>query len=1046
MAVSPLRAAVRKLLPKGARIWLIKFGRALRRLPGSVIASVLRLLPARAHISKPLIVRLAREGRWDVLGNIADASAALGSRVDVNALARMALAECEQARGQTEPPAIKGLVALCRPRPLNLLSPAILPHIAVALGHGRGGAATRAASAALARYAHLANPDPFSGMPAFARLPEAKQTALLLALAHHLQGLGHDDQAIAALGRALEMFPASRRIRFRLALAHLRAGRAVEAANVLFAGSGGWEHLTNAEAHSIMQLPSEGGFVVALAAELARRRAFQPAARVIAASAGRIEPNDFIQALGGDARCAELVGRLGAGLVVWDDKEADTSELAKAFLGEAEIRLIDALTAQGDLHSPESVTAVAEYREMPHANQHLARELVKWGAFRASEFLGGMKGTADPVMLTDLDPERCIILSQTSISAEFDSAFRAKFGLRIFTLGLEPWVADQSAVHRVADHFPVIASEGDLSAVHEAAKEARRISSAIIPNDVSEYMEQARSEVFELALEDALVTSARTRSALKSIVDRWGIDQVVVAVTGPRYHQSLAFAEWLESGLGLSVWVIYGGSRDGMANFQRMLAGEQDAQHANETQLIDLSAQDLLGAIVGDDSKGAVVLDDVEQNIPHDGRTSDVLLLAVLSDPSYRLCAEELLAEFQHHGKVDAISLRGDEGAEKYTDGKVRMVCLESHVQAKKGGIRYSHRDVALVREIVRADIEAGFHTLARISLAQIEKFLTVRLPQITKEVTLIHRFVRKGKHKVIIAPGRHIAARSVILWGNREGLLTVDVQAFFISAHPRYRRSLAQVYCGTIEEQISLYRDNMDPPATQKVLRIGSMPIAYKTRSVAGLSVSEARARHELPQEVKLVMFAAQHGAAEADMEIIRELADALRDSPDAMFLIKLHPRSPEAYKHAVERLTAGLLPAERLRVVRTPDIYELIVASDLVVTQFSNVGLEAAVLDRQTLSVNLTGAGYPIDLHEMGISERALSAQELRTKVLSLLHDERAIAEAIDRRAAFFERNPEVKRGDGAKKISALIFGDRVPADKSRKSGAGYASVNSM
>lgn len=1042
MAVSLLRTAVRTILPTGVRIWLIKAGRAFRRLPGAAQSSFSRLLPVRGHVSHPLLTKLAREGRWDVLGDVAEASVVLGSHTEVNALARMAVAECGRARSGAEPRAVKGLVALCRPRSLNVLSPAILPHVAVALSLGRDAAATRAASGALARYARFANPDPFSSIPAFAKLTEAKQTALLLALAHHLQGLGHNDQAFIALGRALEILPTSRRIRLRLALAHLRAGRVGEVADVLFSDSNAAEHLTDAEARSIAQTPCEDASIVALTAELARRSAFQPAARLIAASIGRIEPYVHIDALGDAARRVELVGELGAGLVLWNHQGADTGPLARAFMGDAEIRLVDALRAQGDLHSPASVSAVAEYRAMPQANLYLVRGLLKWGAFRASEFLDGMRGKADPVSMADIDPERCFILSQNSIGAEFDKNVREKLGLRVLSLGQEPNVADPHAFYRVAEFFPVIASDRDIEAVREAADEARRISQIVMPAELDADGELARREIFELALEDTLVTGARIQSTLRYIVSIWNVDQVIVALTGQRYHQSLAIAQWMESDLGLAVRVMYGGSRDAMLGYQRVLREEDELAETAGAHRADLSSQQILEAIFDTEKSGAV-FDDIESTIPHDGGQADVLLLASLTDPNYKVCAEEILSQLQEYGSVDAVSLSGKDLA---VETEARVLSLEPLMLANNRMVRFGEQDVARVRERVLADIEAGCHTLAGISLPLIEIFLTVRLPQIVKGILLLQRFVRDSGHKAIVTtPGRHIVARGLTLWANQAGLQTIDVQAFFISAHPRYRRSLAQFYCGTIEEQISLYRDNMGPPAAQKILRIGSMPIAYKTRRVAGLFASEARARHGLPGDVKLVMFAAQHGASEADIEIIRRLADVIRDSSDSILLIKLHPRSRDVYIDEIRRLTDGLLPASRLRVVRTPDIYELIVASDLVVTQFSNVGLEAAVLDRQTLSVNLTGADYPIDLHEMGISEQALSAEELRIKVLSLLHDERAIAEAIASRASFFARNPEVKRGDGAKKVSALIFGEGAQADATgRPEAAGCAGVD--
>src|SRR5690606_19541022 len=107
------------------------------------------------------------------------------------------------------------------------------------------------------------------------------------------------------------------------------------------------------------------------------------------------------------------------------------------------------------------------------------------------------------------------------------------------------------------------------------------------------------------------------------------------------------------------------------------------------------------------------------------------------------------------------------------------------------------------------------------------------------------------------------------------------------------------------------------------------------------------------------------------------------------------------------VARLVTGLGLQDRVRVLQDANVYELIVASDVVLTQFSTVGLEAAVLDRSTLVVNFSGATYPVDLHAMGVAEVATTEDELKQKLIDLLFDESTRSTARRRRDAYFARN---------------------------------------
>src|SRR5690606_11120993 len=98
---------------------------------------------------------------------------------------------------------------------------------------------------------------------------------------------------------------------------------------------------------------------------------------------------------------------------------------------------------------------------------------------------------------------------------------------------------------------------------------------------------------------------------------------------------------------------------------------------------------------------------------------------------------------------------------------------------------------------------------------------------------------------------------------------------------------------------------------------------------------------------ERPVIVFGAQHGQGAEGDEIIRMIVRAANTVENSLLIVKLHPRTP---LDAVEGIQA-MVQAEAtgdVQIQREGDVYALMKAADLVVTQFSNVGLEAAMMGR--------------------------------------------------------------------------------------------------
>lgn len=102
-----------------------------------------------------------------------------------------------------------------------------------------------------------------------------------------------------------------------------------------------------------------------------------------------------------------------------------------------------------------------------------------------------------------------------------------------------------------------------------------------------------------------------------------------------------------------------------------------------------------------------------------------------------------------------------------------------------------------------------------------------------------------------------------------------------------------------------------------------------------------------------KLVVLTTENIEEEETRKILNAVYLAVKDNNDLYLIVKPHPVEPSLLHHNLLE-TMGL---DNACVVEKADIYELLNAADCVITSFSTTGLEAMMLDRPVISINLTG-----------------------------------------------------------------------------------------
>lgn len=195
---------------------------------------------------------------------------------------------------------------------------------------------------------------------------------------------------------------------------------------------------------------------------------------------------------------------------------------------------------------------------------------------------------------------------------------------------------------------------------------------------------------------------------------------------------------------------------------------------------------------------------------------------------------------------------------------------------------------------------------------------------------------------------------------------------------------------------------------------------------------ITEIQQMLHLQPDERLVVFATQPVGGGYLQQIINVLLRTLASDPSTRLVIKLHPQEAdliERYQSWLPDMTNGKPPL----IIADINVYKLLAAADLVVMISSNIGLEAAMLDRPVLLVNLNNDPNVAPFVAQGIALGAYNEAEMEQQIDRLLNDAQTIEQLAKSRRAYFEANPQLIDGRATERVTHLLHmiaaGQHVP-----------------
>lgn len=169
-------------------------------------------------------------------------------------------------------------------------------------------------------------------------------------------------------------------------------------------------------------------------------------------------------------------------------------------------------------------------------------------------------------------------------------------------------------------------------------------------------------------------------------------------------------------------------------------------------------------------------------------------------------------------------------------------------------------------------------------------------------------------------------------------------------------------------------------------------------------------------PNKKLIVWITQTHGLSlNENIKNISALYAAVKPLQNVQLLIKLHPG--EDQKAPLYRKNTIVQP---IIVDGKADTYALLYACDLMITRHSTTAMEAVVLNKPVIILNLSGEPDPVDYVEDGVAIGVYDESNLRTTMVELLMDDSVL---VNKRNDYIKKHLYKIDGKATERIVKLV-----------------------
>ena len=256
-------------------------------------------------------------------------------------------------------------------------------------------------------------------------------------------------------------------------------------------------------------------------------------------------------------------------------------------------------------------------------------------------------------------------------------------------------------------------------------------------------------------------------------------------------------------------------------------------------------------------------------------------------------------------------------------------------------------------------------------------------LISLVKECTEYFLPITRKSSALVLVPGRVLESGIATGLAIEQKIPNIEIVGI-LSKTNRYVTPIAQEAFCIDPYSASVLTDFLNMPK-EAVKVTGGVKIEHGLSSVRTLSQSNAR--QSIPEfnnirDQKIIMLASQPLDIKYASRIAEIAIKSCKMAGDINLVIKLHPNETDVHKNCYVNL-AKELNFTKLIILQDRPVMKVVVSSNIVMTYFSTVGLEAFALKKPVICINAFQEFLPFDLVEMGIASEAKSELELLQKI---------------------------------------------------------------
>jgi glycosyltransferase involved in cell wall biosynthesis len=295
--------------------------------------------------------------------------------------------------------------------------------------------------------------------------------------------------------------------------------------------------------------------------------------------------------------------------------------------------------------------------------------------------------------------------------------------------------------------------------------------------------------------------------------------------------------------------------------------------------------------------------------------------------------------------------------------------------------------------------------------LGLLEEKLTARALRAADDVVFLGNVFDSFKPNVLVSlPESSQFGMAAIAISRQRNIPSLTALAGQIFDHPQYGRLISDMAAVNSEQAKAVFEKRRVPSERIVVTGMAHFDETFNLAHAAHNAKSS---------DGKLVFFATENLPLNQTFSMIDPVAQFVLATPEVRMLIRPHPREdPDNYLEHVRKLGS-----DRVALDTGTPLLELLGIAAVCVTGFSNVAVEAMIMGRPVVCLNLSGKPSKLGYVESGA---ALGVQDSKDTALALkkaLYDQETRAALAKGRDAFLKRNFYSTDGKASFRIASLI-----------------------